>query len=62
MNEFIYKGATVRPYEPFYYNKSGRYTKGSMSDVARTLLSDAHPQAIIIEINEEADTTKRNNQ
>ena len=57
MREFKYKGATVRPYEPFYYNKSERFFKGSMA-VARTLLADEHPQAVIIEIDEETDTTK----
>lgn len=49
MREFKYKGAMVRPYEPFYYNKSERFFKGSMA-VARTLLADEHPQAVIIEI------------
>lgn len=49
MREFKYKGAMVRPYEPFYYNKSERFFKGSMV-VARTLLADEHPQAVIIEI------------
>ena len=49
MKEFKYKGATVRPYEPFYYNKSERFFRGSMV-VARTLLADERPQAVIIEI------------
>ena len=49
MREFKYKGATVRPYEPFYYNKSERFFRGSMV-VARTLLADERPQAVIIEI------------
>ena len=57
MKEFKYKGAVVRPYEPFYYNKSERFFKGSMV-VARTLLADEHPQAVIIEIDEETDTIK----
>ena len=57
IREFKYKGATVRPYEPFYYNKSERFFKGSMV-VARTLLADEHPQAVIIEIDEETDTIK----
>ena len=30
MREFRYKGAIVRPYEPFYYNKSEKFFKGSM--------------------------------
>ena len=34
-----------------------KFFRGSMM-VARTLLADVHPQAIIIEINEETDTTK----
>ena len=57
MKEFKYKGAVVRPYEPFYYNKSERFFKGSMV-VARTLLADEHPQAVIIEIDEETGTIK----
>ena len=57
MKEFKYKGAVVRPYEPFYYNKSERFFTGSMV-VARTLLADEHPQAVIIEIDEETDTIK----
>ena len=56
MKEFKYKGALVRPYEPFCYNKSERFFKGSMGGVARTLLADGHPQAVIIEIDEETDT------
>ena len=50
MREFKYKGATVRPYEPFCYNKSEKFFNGSMIGVARTLLADEHPQAVIIEI------------
>ena len=57
MKEFIYKGAKVRPYEPFCYSKSKKLFRGSVM-VARTLLADVHPQSIIIEINEETDTTK----
>lgn len=30
MREFKYKGATVRPYEPFCYNKSEKFFNGSM--------------------------------
>ena len=50
MREFKYKGATVRPYEPFCYSKSEKFFNGSMGGVARTLLADEHPQAVIIEI------------
>ena len=56
MREFKYKGAIVRPYEPFYYNKSEKFFKGSMGGVARTILADEHPQMVIIEVNEETDT------
>ena len=55
MKEFKYKGATVRPYEPFYYNKSERFFRGSMGGVSRTLLTDGCPQAVIIEIDEGTD-------
>ena len=58
MREFKYKGAVVRPYEPFCYNKSEKFFNGSMGGVAITLLADEHPQAVIIEIDEETDTTK----
>ena len=59
MREFKYKGAVVRPYEPFCYNKSEKFFNGSMGGgVARTLLADEHPQAVIIEIDEETGTTK----
>ena len=50
MREFKYKGAVVRPYEPFCYSKSEKFFNGSMGGVARTLLADEHPQAVIIEI------------
>lgn len=30
MREFKYKGAVVRPYEPFCYNKSEKFFNGSM--------------------------------
>ena len=58
MREIKYKGAVVRPYEPFCYNKSEKFFNGSMGGVARTLLADEHPQAVIIEIDEETDTTE----
>lgn len=56
MREFRYKGAIVRPYEPFYYNKSEGYMKGSLKGLARTILADEHPQIVIIEVDEETDT------
>lgn len=55
MREFEYKGTTVRPYEPFYYNKSEGYMKGSLKGLARTILADEHPLAVIIEVDEETD-------
>lgn len=55
MAEFKYKGAVVRPYEPFYYNKSVGYMKGSLKGLARTILADEHPLAVIIEVDEETD-------
>ena len=58
MKEFKYKGAAVRPYEPFYYNKSEGYMKGSLKGLARTILADVHPMAVIIEVDEETDNTK----
>lgn len=58
MKEFKYKGAIVRPYEPFCYNKSEKFFKGSMGGVARTLLAEGVPQAVIIEIDEETDIIK----
>lgn len=55
MTEFKYKGVTVRPYEPFYYTKSEGYMKGSIKGLARTILADVHPMAVIIEVDEETD-------
>lgn len=59
MMEFKYKGTTVRPYEPFYYNKSEGYMKGSLKRLARTILADEHPLAVIIEVGEETDINMR---
>ena len=58
MREFKYKGAVVRPYEPFYYNKSEGYMKGSLKGLARTILAEGHPLAVIIEVDEETDFTE----
>lgn len=58
MREFKYKGTIVRPYEPFYYNKSEGYMKGSLKGLARTILADVHPMAVIIEVDEETGVTE----
>ena len=61
MREFKYKGATVRPYEPFHEHYSESYFRGSISGVSPTICAFKHDLIVIIE-NEETDTTQRNNQ
>lgn len=53
MREFKYKGATVRPYEPFHENYSERFFSGSIGGgVSPTVCSNKHDLIVIIE-NEE---------
>ena len=61
MKEFKYKGATVRPYEPFHEHYSERFFRGSIGGgVSPTICSNKHDLIVIIE-NEETDITQRNN-
>lgn len=56
MKEFKYKGAIVRPYEPFNWHESEKRFPGSLrGGVSRTLFANEPPPAIIIYINEETD-------
>ena len=53
MKEFKYKGATVRPYEPFHENYSERFFSGSIGGgVSPSLLAGKQDLVVIIE-NEE---------
>lgn len=52
MREFKYKGATVRPYEPFHEHYSERFFRGSIGGVSPTICSNKHDLIVIIE-NEE---------
>lgn len=53
MREFRYKGATVKPYEPFNAHQSGGYSRGSLrSGVCPTLRADKHDLVVIIEYEE----------
>ena len=49
MREFKYKGATVRPYEPFHENYSERFFSGSIGGVSPSLLAGKQDLIIIIE-------------
>ena len=49
MREFKYKGATVRPYEPFHEHYSERFFSGSMGGVSPSLLAGKQDLIIIIE-------------
>ena len=57
MKEFKYKGATVRPYEPFHENYSESFFRGSVSGVSPSICAFKHDLIVIIE-NEETDNTK----
>ena len=61
MKEFKYKGAVVRPYEPFHEHYSERFFSGSMGGVSPSICAFKHDLIVIIE-NEETDITQRNNQ
>lgn len=37
LNEFVYKGAIVRPYEPFHEHYSERFFSGSVGGVSPTI-------------------------
>ena len=53
MREFKYKGATVRPYEPFHEHYSERFFSGSIGGgVSPTICAFKHDLIVIIE-NEE---------
>ena len=53
MREFKYKGATVRPYEPFHEHYSERFFRGSIGGgVSPTICAFKHDLIVIIE-NEE---------
>ena len=52
MREFKYKGATVRPYEPFNEHYSESFFRGSVSGVSPTICAFKHDLIVIIE-NEE---------
>ena len=52
MREFKYKGATVRPYEPFHEHYSESFFRGSVSGVSPTICAFNHDLIVIIE-NEE---------
>ena len=60
MREFKYKGATVRPYEPFHEHYSERFFSGSVGGVSPAICAFKHDLIVIIE-NEETDITQRNN-
>ena len=61
MKEFKYKGAVVRPYEPFHEHYSERFFSGSVGGLSPTICAFKHDLIVIIE-NEETDITQRNNQ
>ena len=53
IREFKYKGATVRPYEPFNVHQSEGFSDGSLrGGVCPTLRANKHDLVVIIE-NEE---------
>ena len=52
MREFKYKGATVRPYEPFHEHYSERFFSGSVGGVSPSICASKHDLIVIIE-NEE---------
>lgn len=52
MREFKYKGATVRPYEPFHEHYSERFFSGSVGGVSPSICAFKHDLIVIIE-NEE---------
>ena len=49
MREFKYKGATVRPYEPFNAHQTDGFSVGSLRGVCPTLRANKHDLIIIIE-------------
>ena len=52
MRECKYKGATVRPYEPFHEHYSERFFSGSVGGVSPSICAFKHDLIVIIE-NEE---------
>ena len=53
MKEFKYKGAIVRPYEPFQFYASESFTHGSIrGGVCPTLVAGKHDFVVIIEYEE----------
>ena len=57
MREFRYKGATVKPYEPFHEHYSERFFSGSVGGVSPSICAFKQDLIVIIE-NEETDNTK----
>ena len=56
MKEFKYKGAIVRPYEPFGFYASESFFKGSIGGgVSRTVCASSPILTVMIEADEEAD-------
>ena len=49
MREFKYKGATVRPYEPFHEHYSERFFSGSVGGVSRSICGGKDELSVIIE-------------
>lgn len=49
MRESKYKGATVKPYEPFHEHYSESFFRGSVSGVSPTICAFKHDLIIIIE-------------
>ena len=56
MREFKYKGATVRPYEPFHEHYSERFFSGSVDGVCPSICTFKHDLIVIIENEETSDS------
>ena len=56
MREFKYKGATVRPYEPFHEHYSERFFSGSVDGVSPSICAFKHDLIVIIENEETSDS------
>ena len=52
MTEFKYKGAIVRPYEPFHEHYSEGFFRGSIDCVSPTICANKHDLIIIVEVDE----------
>ena len=49
MREFKYKGATVRPYEPFHEHSSEWFFSGSVGGVSPSICAFNHDLIVILE-------------